>query len=59
MENLSKKKTKTLRLDNGREFTSNDLKDFYKEVGNKRDLTIPYNPQQNGVVERNIDLSWK
>ena len=52
MENLSEKKTKTLRLDNGGEFTSNEFKKFCKEVGIKRELTSPYNPQQNGVVER-------
>jgi hypothetical protein len=26
---------------------------FYKDVGIKRELTTPYNPQQNDVVERN------
>jgi transposase InsO family protein len=25
---------------------------FCKDVGIKRELTTPYNPQQNGVVER-------
>jgi hypothetical protein len=25
---------------------------FYKDVGIKRELTTPYNPQQNGVVVR-------
>ena len=24
----------------------------YKKVGIKRELIVPYNPQQNGVVER-------
>ena len=52
MENLSGKKTKILRLDNGGEFISNEFKDFCKEVGIKRELTTPYNPQHNGVVER-------
>ena len=25
---------------------------FYRVVGIKRELIVPYNPQQNGVVER-------
>ena len=52
VENLSKKKTKILRSDNGGEFTLNEFNDFCKEAGIKRELTIPHNPQQNGVVER-------
>ena len=53
VENLSRKKIKILRLDNGGEFSSNEFKYFYKYDRIKRELTIPYNPQQNGVVERN------
>ena len=53
VENLyGKKKIKTLRSDNGGEFTSNEFKDFCKEVGIKRELTTPCNPKQNGVEER-------
>ena len=52
VKNLSKKKIKILRSDNRGEFTSNEFKDFCKEFGIKRELTTPYNPQQNGVVER-------
>jgi hypothetical protein len=29
-----------------------DFSDFYIEVGIKREYIVPYNPQQNGVVER-------
>jgi hypothetical protein len=29
-----------------------DFKTFYREVGIRRELTTPYNPQQNGVAER-------
>ena len=52
VENLSGKRIKTLRSDNGGEYTSTKFNDFYKEARIKRELTIPYNPQQNGVVER-------
>jgi transposase InsO family protein len=51
-KNLMGKKIKVLRIDNGGEYTSNDFSDFCKEVGIKRELTVPYNPQQNGVAER-------
>jgi hypothetical protein len=52
VENKTCKNIKVLRLDNGGEFTSNDFKYFCKEAGIKRELTVSYNPQQNGVAER-------
>jgi hypothetical protein len=52
IENLSKRKIKILRSDNGGEYTSKEFVNFYKDVGIKRELTTPYNPQQNDVVER-------
>jgi hypothetical protein len=52
IENLSEKKIKILRSDNGGEYTSKEFLNFCKDVGIKRELTTPYNPQQNGVVER-------
>jgi transposase InsO family protein len=52
VENLSGKKIKILRSNNGGEYTSNEFKDFCKEARIKRELTTPYNPQQNGVAER-------
>jgi hypothetical protein len=52
VENLTERKIKTLRSNNGGEFTSEEFKEYYKEVVIKRELSTPYNPQQNGIVER-------
>ena len=52
VENLSKNKIKVFRSDNGGEFTSGEFKTFCNEVGIKRELSTPYNPQQDGVAER-------
>ena len=52
IENLSEKRIKTLRSDNGGEHTSKEFEAFCKEEGIKRELSTPYNPQQNGVAER-------
>ena len=52
VENLFEKKIKVFISDNGGEFTSGEFKTFYSEVGIKRELSTPYNPQQNGVAER-------
>ncbi|XP_076911757.1 uncharacterized protein LOC143569828 [Bidens hawaiensis] len=43
---------KTLRTDRGGEFYSNQFNEFCQQEGIKRQLTAPYTPQQNGVVER-------
>ena len=40
-----------MRFDNGEEFTRSDFKNLCIEVGIKRELSTPYTPQQNGVVE--------
>jgi transposase InsO family protein len=52
IENLSERKIKILRSDNGGEYTSKEFSSFCKDVEIKRDLTTTYNPQQNGVAER-------
>jgi transposase InsO family protein len=46
------KHIRILRTNNGGEFESLQFEDFCKSAGIKRQLTVPYNPQQNGVVER-------
>jgi hypothetical protein len=50
VENLSEKKIKILRSNNGGECTSNEFGSFCRDVGIKRDLTTPYNPQHNVVA---------
>jgi transposase InsO family protein len=52
IENLSERKIKILRSDNGGEHTSKEFATFCKDVGTKRELATPYNPQQNGVAKR-------
>jgi hypothetical protein len=51
VENLTNKKIKTLRSDNGGEYTFKELVSFCKAVGIRRELIVPHNPQQNGVAE--------
>ncbi|GKC15714.1 putative RNA-directed DNA polymerase [Tanacetum coccineum] len=46
------KQIKRVRCDNGGEFTSNDMLEFYNEKGILLETTCPHTPQQNGVVER-------
>ncbi|KAD6796578.1 hypothetical protein E3N88_07474 [Mikania micrantha] len=43
---------KTLRTDNGGEFTSRVFEDFCDGEGITHQFSAPYTPQQNGVVER-------
>jgi len=50
--NIFERKIKVLRSDNGGEYTSKEFKYFCRETWIKREITTPYNPQQNGVVER-------
>jgi hypothetical protein len=52
VENQTGKKIRVLRSDNGGEYTSKDFMDFCAGEGIRRELIVPYNPQQNGVVER-------
>lgn len=41
-----------MRSDNKREYVGNELKKILKESGIQHQLTIAYNPQQNGIAER-------
>jgi transposase InsO family protein len=52
VENLTNKKIKTLRSNNGGEYTSKELVAFCKAAGIRRELIVPHNHQQNGVAER-------
>ena len=52
IENILDKRIKTLRSENGGEYNSKEFEAYCKDAGIKRELTTPYNPQQNGVGER-------
>ena len=52
MENQTGRRIKVLRSDNGGEYTSKDFDEYCRQEGIKRQLTVPYTPQQNGVAER-------
>lgn len=43
---------KRIRCDNGGEFVSNNMNEFYREHGIVLETSCPRTPQQNGVVER-------
>ena len=44
-------KIKHIRSDNGTEFKNYGLNDYLDELGITHELSAPYTPQQNGVVE--------
>lgn len=52
VENQEDKKVKILRTDNGGEYTSGEFEKYLKKEGIRHELTIPKNPEQNGVAER-------
>ena len=52
IENQSEKRIKILRTNNGTEYESNEFHDYCREVGIKRETTMPYTFEQNGVAER-------
>nr|GEZ30886.1 ribonuclease H-like domain, reverse transcriptase, RNA-dependent DNA polymerase [Tanacetum cinerariifolium] len=52
IENELRTTLKILRTDQGGEFTSNEFTQYCKKNGIAQQVTAPYSPQQNGVVER-------
>ncbi|CAI7773052.1 unnamed protein product, partial [Closterium sp. NIES-53] len=48
----SRHKVKVIRTDNRGEFIGTDFEAVLKKKGIQHQLTVPYNPQQNGVAER-------
>jgi transposase InsO family protein len=52
VENQYGRKIKVLRTDRGGEFTSKEFNLFCEQAGITRQLTAPYTPQQDGIVER-------
>jgi len=52
VENLYEAKIKTLRTDNGGEYTSNNFSAYLRKEGVRHELKIPNTPQQNSVAER-------
>ncbi|MEN7973604.1 MAG: reverse transcriptase domain-containing protein, partial [Verrucomicrobiota bacterium] len=51
-ESRTGEKIKTLRSDNGGEYTSNQFERYLRQKGIQHQLTVPKTPQQNGVAER-------
>ena len=51
VENESRFKIRNLRSERG-EFTSREFNIYCEENGIKRQLSSPYTPKQNGIVER-------
>lgn len=53
VETLAEIKIKTLRYDNGGEYTSKELIAYCKDTCIEREISVPYYPKENGLVERN------
>ena len=51
VENQTGRRIRVLRSDNGGEYISGGFVDFCGRARIKREFTVPYNPQQNGVAE--------
>ncbi|GKA95470.1 putative ribonuclease H-like domain-containing protein [Tanacetum coccineum] len=52
IENQLDQKVKVIRCDNGTEFKNSIMNQFCKMKGIKREFSVAWTPQQNGVVER-------
>jgi transposase InsO family protein len=51
-QNLYDLTIKRVRSDNGGEFRNTQVEEFLDEVGIKHEFSTPYDPPQNGIVER-------
>jgi hypothetical protein len=51
-KNEAQSRIGSLCTDNGREYTSNEFEIYLHQHGIKHQTVVPYNPQQNDVVER-------
>jgi len=52
VKNFFDKNIKTIRSDNGGEFSSNNFKILLEKYGIEHQYSCPYSPQQNAIVER-------
>nr|GFB77469.1 putative ribonuclease H-like domain-containing protein [Tanacetum cinerariifolium] len=52
LENQLSLKVKVIRSNNGTEFKNNDLNQFCRMQGIKREFSVPRTPQQNDIAER-------
>ena len=52
VENQTGRHIRVFRTNNGKEFDSHKYDDLCRAFGIKRELTVSYNPQQNGVAKR-------
>jgi len=52
IKNIFNTRIKFIRSNNGKEFKNAKFYDFCKMNGIQQQFTIPYNPQQNGRIER-------
>ena len=52
VEKSSGRKVKTIRTDNGGEYTSNTFQEYLLSEGIRHERTVPKTPEQNGVAER-------
>ena len=52
VENQTGRHIRVFRTDNQKEFDSHKYDDLCLASEIKREMTVPYNPQQNGVAER-------
>ncbi|KAK1612343.1 hypothetical protein QYE76_036016 [Lolium multiflorum] len=51
-QHMYESEIKEIRTDNGTEFKNYTMQEFVDDEGIKHEFSVPYTPQQNGVVER-------